>query len=257
MRGPLLSKIGSTSLVSEDGAIKYAVLYPMAAQMAESAERGYGNVVVTSGATLLGRGKAPWLRESIKDDVMRGRIAAGIGQPELACAWQRALGMFGIAAVQILTTHAEIASGARTEFIELLLARGIVPIINEDDTRSKEEMTAYLNEKGDNDKLAYHVAVVIRAERVFFLTDVDGVCDMNDAGECISDPIKIVPEVTDRIRAMVRDRADGRPTGMGSKVDAADRLQKAGIIVYIARAGRWVIIPALEGKHVGTMFPAH
>ncbi len=252
----MVVKVGSSLLITETGAVRYEILYPIVSHIVEARSFGYQTAVVTSGATLLGLGKEPRL-QSIADEILRGQMAAFVGQPAVVRAWQESFGLFGITAGQLLRTHLDFANGSVTEFLEKTLALGFVPIINEDDTRSAEEMTAYIEEKGDNDKLACHVARAINAERVFLLTDVDGVCEMGASGEPSGAPIPIIERVDETIWKLVSQNALSRPTGMRSKLEAADKLQRAGITVHIAHAGKWVIIPTLEGKCVGTTFPAH
>lgn len=252
----IVVKVGSSSLVSEQGVLRYEVLNSLAAQIARARVLGYKTVVVTSGATLLGLAKEPRL-QLIADEIARGQMAAFLGQVDIAGAWQATFSLFGIRAGQLLRTHQDFANGSATEFLDRVLTAGFVPVINEDDTRSAEEMTAYIEEKGDNDKLAVHVAKAVRAERVFLLTDVDGVCAMSPAGKPNSEPISIIERVDETIWKLVSQNVSSRPTGMRSKLEAADRLQQAGITAHIANAAKWVIVPILEGQLIGTTFPAH
>ncbi|OJI06231.1 hypothetical protein BK004_04540 [bacterium CG10_46_32] len=256
----LIIKVGSTSLVFPQGTLRRKMFKYIVAQIVKARARGYQVVVITSGATLAGLRKAPGLA-SIQDEVLRKRIAASVGQPIVVRAWIEAFAQCGIIAGQVLRTHADFGRGAAAiasvEFLRRYMECGCVPIINEDDTRSAEEMKAYINEKGDNDQLAFRVARALKAERAILLTDVDGLCRIDDSGKCISEPVQIVRRVNSAIRNMVRDQPDGRPTGMRSKVNVANKLQRAGITANIANAAKWVIIPILEGKCVGTTFPAH
>jgi len=251
----IIVKVGSNPLVSEGGAVQYQVLNLIAAQIARGRTLGFQFVVVTSGATLAGLRKAPCL-QSVANLVVQTQIAAFVGQATIARAWEESFGRLGITAGQMLRTHADFANGSVTSLLEQILAQGFVPIINEDDTRSPEEARAYVKDRGDNDQLACRVAWAIRAERVFLLTDVDGVYDRNQSGELGREPIPVIERVDDAIRSMVCDGASGRPTGMRSKLAAADILQTFGITAHIAHAGKEVIVPILEGKQIGTTFPA-
>lgn len=251
----IVIKVGSSSLVEDNGVLRRAVLNQIAAQIAYARSLGYEALVVTSGATLTGLGKEPRLA-GLSDPIARSQMAAFIGQATIARAWEEAFGLFGITAGQILRTHADFANGSVTEFMEQALGWGFVPVINEDDTRSVVEIRALVEEKGDNDMLACHVARAFQAARVFLLTDVDGVFDKNPLAEYGAALIPVIARVDEAILALLDDREGGRPTGMRSKFKAADLLQKAGITAHIANASKWVIAPILEGKQVGTTFPA-
>lgn len=256
MRNIMVVKVGSNPLVSEDGNVQNEVLESIAAQAARAMALGYRVVVVTSGATLIGLRKAPCLR-SISDPVVQTQIAAFVGQATIARAWEGVFAAVGITAGQMLRTHADFANGSVTPLLKQILEQGFVPVINEDDTRSPEEARAYVKDRGDNDKLACYAALALAAERVFLLTDVDGLYDMRVPGKSDRDPIPVIKHVDDSIRRMVCDAESGRPTGMRSKLDAADLLQKSRITAHIANAKKEVIIPILEGKQIGTTFPAH
>lgn len=255
MRHIIIIKVGSNPLVSEDGTVQYAVIKSIVAQVVRARMLGYWVVVVTSGATLIGLRKAPCLR-SISDPVVQTQIAAFVGQATIARAWEESFAAVDITAGQMLRTHADFANGSVTPLLKQILEQGFVPVINEDDTRSPEEARAYIEDRGDNDKLACYVALALAAEHVFLLTDVDGLYDMRVPGKSGRDPIPFIKHVDDSIRRMVCDPVNGRPTGMRSKLDAADLLQKYHITAHIANARKEVIIPILEGKQIGTTFPA-
>lgn len=255
----IIVKVGSSSLVFPGGRVRRKVIDHIAGQIVLARELGYQVIVVTSGATLIGLAKAPSLA-SIADEVLRKRIAASVGQPTIAKAWIESFARHGIPAGQVLRTHADIGNGLiitpSVKFMKQYLRRGCVPIVNEDDTRSAEEMRAYINEKGDNDQLACRIARSLRAKHVFLLTDVPGLYDMSVPGKPGRDPIPVIERVTKAVWRMVCDQESGRPTGMRSKLKAADRLQKAGIIAHIADARENVIVPSLLEEQVGTTFPA-
>lgn len=259
MRNIIIIKVGSSSLVFPGGRVRRKVIDHIVDQIVLAGELGYQVIVVTSGATMVGLRKAPWLA-SIEDEVFRKQMAASVGQPTIAQAWIESFAGHGIVAGQVLRTHADIGNRSKmtpsVKFMKLFMGHGGVPIVNEDDTRSAEEMRAYINEKGDNDQLACRVARSLRAKHVFLLTDVPGLCDMSPSGRIASGPHPVIERVTKAVWKMVRDQESGRPTGMYSKLKAADRLQKAGITAHIADAREDVIVPSLLEERVGTTFPA-
>lgn len=100
MRNIIIVKIGSSSLVFPGGAVRRKVIDHITGQIVFARELGYWVVVVTSGATLVGLAKAPWLA-SIQDEVFRKQMAASVGQPTIAQAWIESFAMHGIAAGQV------------------------------------------------------------------------------------------------------------------------------------------------------------
>ena len=259
MRKLIIIKVGSNALVFPAGAVRRKVIGWIVDEIAYVLGLGYRVIVITSGATLAGLRRVAHLVPA-GGEVWRKQMAASSGQPTIAQAWIEAFARRGIFAGQELRTHADFgkrsAAAESTTFLERFVGCGGVPIINEDDTRSAEEMEAYVCEKGDNDQLACRVALALKAERVFLLTDVPGLCEMSPSGKPTGDPIPVIERVNKAVWKMVCDGASGRPTGMRSKLKVANRLQRAGITVHIARPGKEVIVPILEGKHIGTTFPA-
>lgn len=259
MRKLIIIKIGSNALVFPAGTVRRKVIGWIVDEVAHAHALGYRVIIITSGATLAGmRAEAHLVPAG--GEVWRKQMAASVGQPTIVQAWIEAFARRGIFAGQVLRTHADFGRGSTAAesiaFLERFARCGGVPIINEDDTRSAEEMKAYINEKGDNDQLACRVARAMKAKRVFLFTDVPGVCEMSPSGKPLGDPIPVIPRVTKAVWSMVRDHASARPTGMSSKLKVADRLQKAGITAHIARPGKEVIMPILRGKQIGTTFPA-
>ncbi|MDA0999584.1 MAG: glutamate 5-kinase [bacterium] len=247
-------KVGSSVFTTpEERGVNRRVLGRIAGQVVELRAAGREVVLVSSGAIAAGVKRLLW--KSVPREMRERQAAAAVGQPILMEAYGRAFKRRGVEIAQILLTHADL--DVRTRYLnachtfEALLARGVVPIVNENDSVSVEEIRF-----GDNDTLAAQVAQMVGAELVVILSDVDGLYD--------EDPRK-------NPRAQLLDRVEGLPAkvmkgaglsvnplahgGMLAKMKAVKVLNRVGISTLIVR-GRVprVILRAVGGERVGTLF---
>jgi glutamate 5-kinase len=244
-------KLG-TQLLSKGGGdrtLDTAFISDMAAQIAALRTKGVRVTVVSSGA--VGAGMARLKLAKRPDDLATLQAVAAVGQPRLMTAWSEALAPHGLSAAQILLTREDIDH--RTRFLNLRNtlaaadALGAVPVINENDTVSTDEMVRI--SFGDNDLLAALVTQAIRAELLVLLTVVDGVLDAGGK------PVRLVASVADA-RALVRkEKSAAGKGGMDSKVKAADIVTSAGEMLVVAN-GRTpdILSRILTGDEVGTLF---
>ncbi len=244
----IVIKIGTSTLVRGD-AIDEAFLRDLARQIAALRAMGWQSVVVTSGAVkaglrVLGRERAMNLAEK--------QAAAAVGQSLLMRAYRRALGEEKLHVAQMLLTRADL--GDRRRFLNArhtanqLFAWGVVPVINENDTVSTEEIRV-----GDNDTLAALSALVVGADRVVLLSDVDGFYLPNKTA-----PERFIAHISPEIEAAAGGAGTlGATGGMKTKLEAARIATRAGIELWIA-AGREpnIIERIARGEGVGTRFGA-
>jgi glutamate 5-kinase len=238
-------KIGSRSIVGAagdpDGRYRF-----VADQVFALRERGIEVVLVSSGAVALG---AAVLGMTGRPRAMpQLQAAASVGQPRLMVAYEAAFGRHNLKVAQVLLTHAEMADRKRylnaRHAIDALLELGAVPIINENDAVSTEEI-----EFGDNDQLASLVASLVAADLLVLLTDVDGVLDANGVR------LSVAREAGDAERHVWADHDPMSLGGMGSKIGAARRALARGVPVVIAPARRDGVLKSLiDGEDVGTLF---
>jgi glutamate 5-kinase len=207
---------------------------------------------VGAGLGRLGLGARP-------DDVAHLQAVAAVGQSMLVEAYERSLRSFGLHAAQILLTaddldHRTSYLNARNTILTLMNEYGAVPIINENDTVSVDELQ---NTFGDNDRLAAIVTNLIQAPLLVLLSDVDGLYD----GDPRQEASKVVPTVERLDRSvldLVKDRKTGLSKGgMASKLRAAQQATAAGENVIIAN-GRTpgVLTKIIAGEPVGTLILA-
>jgi glutamate 5-kinase len=250
----IVVKVGTGTLTDRDGRFDPANCARLAADLAEVA-RGHGVVLVSSGAVAVGAGRLGLVRQKGRPwDIPTKQAAAAVGQPHLMAAWGDAFGAHGLTVAQVLLTADDLAS--RTRFLnarrtfERLLAEGVVPVVNENDTVAVEEIKV-----GDNDTLAGLVAGCVEADLVVMLTDVEGLYDRSPA-EPGAALLHDVPRVTAEVERMAGGAGSERSVGgMVTKVKAARRLAAQGVTTALLSGRRPRALHALlAGERVGTVF---
>lgn len=209
-------------------------------------------VVVSSGAVASGLERLGYTAR--KPGLAAKQAAAAIGQCHLMSLWESAFAQHELQVAQVLLTHADLASrqrflNARHTFNELLAER-VLPIVNENDTVSVEEIRF-----GDNDRLAALVTSVLEAELLVLLTDVDGLYDRDPKLEGAV-RVPLVENVTDDTLRVAGGAGSVVGTGgMRSKVDAARTAAHFGVPTLIAN-GRapGTLARLFAGEDVGTLF---
>jgi glutamate 5-kinase len=237
----IVIKIGSKSLAGD-------AWDRMAAEIAKLEAARRQVVVVSSGAIALGVQRLGLPRRP--KDIAWLQAAAAAGQSALMQRWEAALGPLGMTAAQVLLTHADLADRTRTNnaraALEALLEAGAVPIINENDAVSVEEIKF-----GDNDQLASMVVPLVSADLLLLLSDVEGLLDEK------SERVPLVRDIAEATHLAGGSRSGVGTGGMTSKLEAARRATLAGANVVIALAKRpGVVGEVLAGRDVGTLFPA-
>ena len=241
-------KLGTSLVAGTDGSVRRTTLRRRAREIAEVVKEGEPVAVVTSGAIALG---LPQLGLERRPRALpKLQAASALGQTRLQQAWERALAREGIPAAQILLTAADVADRAAyvnaRNALTALFALGAVPIVNENDATATDEIAF-----GDNDALAAHVAILVRARLLVLLTEVDGVYT-RAPGAPDAAPVRDGSAV-DGV-AFGDGTALGRG-GMRSKVAAARMASEAGIPTVIADgAPVHVLGPILAGEPRGTRF---
>ena len=252
----LVIKIGSALLVDARGEIRRDWLTSVVADVAERRAAGQQIAIFSSGAIALGArrlGLAKGGRASLED----AQAAAATGQIALSHSWAELLGAQGLTAAQMLVTLDDLEDRRRylnaSSTLDRLLALGVVPVINENDSVATAEIRF-----GDNDRLAARIAQAAGAKGVILLSDVDGLYTANPG----RDPdARLIPEVA-RIDARIRAMADGgSASGMGSggmisKLEAARIAQAAGAHLAIVSGHRERPLTAFAQSGRGTVFVA-
>ena len=203
-------------------------------------------IVVTSGA--IGAGMAELGIKQRPKRLDELQAAAAIGQSKLMAVYDRLFGNSGITVAQVLLTHDDLQNRTRHlnahNTLATLLARGAVPIINENDTVAVDEIKF-----GDNDRLGALTATLIDADLLIILSHVEGLLDEQKRVVATVSEIRDVESLargTDRLTSV---------GGMKSKIEAAKIATRAGIPLVIANGNRAnVVRDVLAGEEVGTIF---
>ncbi len=253
---PLVVKVGTRVLTRDDGQLDEARVDELAEQLHATRTSGRQVVLVSSGAVGAGMGRLGLTARPT--DLAQLQAVAAIGQSRLVEAYERALWSRGHHAAQVLLTAEDLEHRARylnaRNTLVTLLELGAVPIINENDTVSVDELQTTF---GDNDRLAAIVTNLLRAPLLVLLSDVDGLFD-GDPALAGSRLISTVDRLDESIFGLVRDRGGGvGKGGMASKLEAARLATAAGENVIIA-GGRTpkILQRILAGEPVGTLFLA-
>ncbi|MBK1869034.1 glutamate 5-kinase [Aestuariivirga sp. YIM B02566] len=228
----IVVKIGSALLVDgKTGAIKADWLASLVEDLAKARARGQDVIIVSSGAIALGRRNLGFASGVIR--LEESQASAAVGQIALAHAWSEALRKHGIVAAQVLVTLNDTEERRRylnaRSTLSTLLARGAVPVINENDTVATSEIRY-----GDNDRLAARVASMMSADCLVLLSDIDGLYTA-PPGTPGAQLIPEVSEITPEIEAMAGKPVSGLGSGgMITKIEAGKIALAAGCNMVIA-----------------------
>jgi glutamate 5-kinase len=248
-------KLGSSIVADDDGAVREDVLERICDEFAELHHAGESVIVVTSGAIARGMGVMSLpLRPRAIDEL---QAASAVGQGKLYQVYDEFLRARGTPTAQVLLTFFDMS--ARTHYLNArqtlrkLLDWRVVPVINENDTTTTDEISF-----GNNDFLAAQVAILLGADLLLLLTDADGVFV---ADPRVDPDARLIEEVLDFAALDAFDIGHAASPlgsgGMRSKVVAAEMATAAGIPTVIASGLKPGMIPAAAaGGHVGTRFPA-
>jgi glutamate 5-kinase len=244
-------KIGSSSLTGPDGHLDVGALRGVVEVLASRQAAGTQIVLVTSGAISAGIG--PLGLVSRPRDLATMQAAASVGQGQLAGRYQEEFAAFGIQIGQILLTAEDTVRRARyrnaQRALDRLLALGVVPVINENDAVTTDELKF-----GDNDRLAALVSHLVRADALLLLTDVDGLHDAPPSRP----GARRIPLVNDLAEvAGVEVTARGSAVGTGGMVTKLESVRIAtgsGVPTVLTLAAN--AAAALAGDDVGTFFSA-
>jgi glutamate 5-kinase len=242
----IVVKVGSALLVGSDGAANAPWLQGFAADIARLRARGQQVLVVSSGAVALGRRRLGLPRRALL--LPEKQAAAAAGQSALMRAWEEALQPLGVGCAQVLLTRDDTEVRRRwlnaRATVETLLALGVVPVINENDTVVTEEIRV-----GDNDRLSARVAQLVGAEALVLLSDVEGLFTADPRRDPTARLVERAARITPEIEAMAggANAAAGVGTGgMATKLEAARIAQAAGCATIITLGARPGPLAALE-----------
>lgn len=253
MRQPIVVKIGSSSLTSDEGGLNRDKIRFFAAELARLSREAAPVLLVTSGAVAAGF-RSIGYKERPKN-LHEKQAAAAVGQALLMQAYHEAFAAHGMTVAQILLTRPDFSNRKRMNnalmTIEELLKLGVVPIINENDTVSVDELKF-----GDNDTLSALVANLVKAERLVIVTDTDGLYTDDPRRNASAERIARVGSIGEELFRMAGGAGSSVGTGgMRSKVEAARIATRGGIPVFVGRVSEsGDLLAAAAGGGKGTYF---
>lgn len=249
----IVIKIGSNTLSHEDGTINHDFLEDLVKQLVFLRKEGKQIAIVSSGARIAGVSKTnKWKRKS---DIHYKQALCAIGQVELMNSYSQHFSSHGIFIGQLLLTKEDFYVEDRSRNIRntlfTLADEGIIPIINENDTVSVDEIKI-----GDNDTLSAHVATLWNAGALILLSDIDGIYDKNPKE---FPEAKLVEEINDFDRDLQKIRIGASNSfgtgGILTKIEAARLANNYGIPVILANGKREDIIEQVYlGQAPATIF---
>lgn len=248
----LVVKLGTGIFMRDDGRPDGPVLLSLAQQVAALMGRGCRVVLVSSGAVGMGRSIL-----GVEGSLSLGekQALAAVGQVALMNTWQGVFGFLDIHVAQVLLTREDMESherylNARNAFLALQ-RRGILPVVNENDSVATEEIKI-----GDNDQLASLVGNVVDADLVVNLTSTEGLWTANPQDDPAARVVREVVEVDEAIEAMVQQKKTLHGTGgMQTKLAAARIAMRYGAhMAIVPGRERDILLRLLAGEEVGTLF---
>ncbi|MEZ9596134.1 glutamate 5-kinase [Shewanella sp. 10N.261.52.F9] len=248
-------KLGTSVLTSGSLKLDKAHMVELTRQMAGLIEAGIEVVLCTSGAIAAGKEHLGY--PELPDTIANKQMLAAVGQSQLILAWSQLFSIYGLHVGQLLLTQADLYDRERylnaRDYLNALLKRGIIPVVNENDAVATEEIKV-----GDNDNLSARAALLCDADLLILLTDQKGLFDADPRTDPNAKLITEVENIDDSLRKLAGGAVSGLGTGgMATKLEAADIARRAGVEVVIASGKhKDVIQKAVCSNPVGTHFTA-
>lgn len=245
-------KVGSNVLTQNHG-LNLKAIRSISRQICRLIDGGLEIILVSSGAMASGVKKVGLARRP--DEIPKRQAVAAVGQAGLIMEYEKAFARYKRKVAQILLTSDDFSSRKRylnaRNTLYTLLRWQVVPIINENDTVVVEEI-----EFGDNDTLAAMITLLMDANVLINLTDIDGLCTKDPRVYTSAKLIPLVSSINKHIEKVAGDIPGALGTGgMLSKIKAAKKLNAAGIPMVIANGTQPdILIKLFSGKRYGTFF---
>jgi glutamate 5-kinase len=247
----IVIKIGSRVITSSKNELDLSLINALVKDIEALYGKKYQILIVTSGAIVAGLkdlklGSRPF-------DLPLKQAASAIGQVKLMHSYATAFKKYNIPVAQILLTREDLQNrhrylNARNTMLRLL-EKGVIPIINENDTVAVEEIKF-----GDNDTLSALVALMMDADLLAILTSVDGLYTDIPCENKKAEFVPYVNKITPAIEKMAKCKGDGAG-GMETKIKAAKMLTQSGIPVVIVNGRKKQILnKIIKGEEIGTFF---
>jgi len=246
----LVVKVGSNVLTRKNGTLDVTRLSAIVDQIADLREMGYEVVLVSSGAVASGRGELG--NDTHLDSVEQRQLYSAVGQAKLMNRYYEFFKEHQIAVGQILTTKENFRTEEQymnqKNCLEIMLEKGVLPIVNENDTVSITELMFT-----DNDELSGLIATMCGAKALLLLSNIDGIYDgdPSNPGSSIIREVAAGRDISEYIQASKSSAGRG---GMSSKAHTAQKMAASGIDVFIANGSREHILTNLISNPDSVLF---
>lgn len=249
----IVVKVGTSTLTYETGKTNIRCMAKLVSVLSDLVNSGKEIVLVTSGA--IGVGVAKLGLKARPQDTPGRQAAASVGQCELMFMYDKFFSEYGHNIGQLLVTKSDFDDPERRENLSNTFAHlfeyGAVPVVNENDSVAVEEIVY-----GDNDSLSATVAVLVEADALVILSDIDGLFESDPREDPEARLIPVVDEITDEIIALAGGAGTSRGTGgMVTKIKAAQIAVGHGIDCVVMNGSHpQDIYKLIEGHMTGTFF---
>ena len=251
MAKTILIKVGTNVLTTQEGKLDHKQIENLASQIAQLQKTDYKVVLISSGA--VGAGLELNDFKDVKSNTIRKQMLAAVGQNYLMQIYSKYFKTHGITTAQALLSRSDFS--IREKYLNIknalisLLDHNVVPIINENDVVSTEELSF-----SDNDILASYTAALIKADKFIILTIVDGLYD-KDPSKKDAKLIEVVRKIDEStFGACGKSRSTLGLGGMKSKINAAQVATELGIETIVANGKAQNITDIVKGDFKGTTF---
>lgn len=253
----IVVKVGTSTLTYDNGDINLARIEKLARVLSDLMNAGKEVVLVTSGAVQVGVKKLK-LKEK-PTSIREKQAAASVGQCELMHIYSKFFGEYSHIVGQVLLTKDVIEDEhVRNNVVntfEKLIEDKVIPIVNENDTVAIDEIENIVR-FGDNDNLSAIVSVLIHADLLVILSDIDGFYDSDPTKNPNSKLMKVIDGITPELENFAGDSGTDVGTGgMVTKLTAAKTATSAGVSLILANGKEPSILrDIIEGQEIGTLF---
>ena len=252
----IVVKVGTSTLAHATGRLNIQRMERLCRVLSDLKNAGHEIILVSSGAIGMGVGKLNLPGRPA--DMPSKQAAAAVGQCELMYTYDKQFTEYSHTVAQLLLTGEDIKSEQRSRNVRNTLSRllelGALPIINENDTVSTDEITSI----GDNDTLAAIVTCCIHADLLVLLSDIDGLYTANPHTHTDAKLIPLVEEITPEVMALADGAGSALGTGgMATKLRAARMVTGSGADMVIANGAHpELLYDIAAGRSAGTRFAA-
>ena len=249
----IVVKVGTSTITHANGNLNLMIIERLVRVLSNLKNQGKDVILVTSGA--IGVGRAKMGLEKKPDSIPEKQALAAIGQVNLMYIYSKLFGEYGQLTSQVLLTKDVLDKGEREQntinTFKTLLSYNSIPIVNENDTISTEQI-----EFGDNDTLSAIVAVLVKADLLILLSDIDGLYDKDPKVHTDASLIPVVYGISEEILNMCGNTQGTLGTGgMKTKIAAASICNSYDIPMVITNGDDPDNInKILAGTEVGTLF---